>query len=210
MINKNTLKGIYPICPDYIHSDITYLEKIEEVIISGIKIIQFRSKNLSSRKKRYLLGSIHRLCIDNNVHLIVNDDYHIMKYMDGCGLHLGENDTNLIEARRNLGKSIMIGKSCYGSIKTAKIAEKNGADYVSFGAMYKSSTKNNAIVFNHKIILEAKKLISIPICVIGGIDKLNLMNVKEYKPDMISMASGIFKYDSPGREIKEMMELIRE
>ncbi len=210
MINKNTLKGIYPICPDYIYSDIAYLEKIEEAITSGIKLIQFRSKNLSNRKKRYLLGSIYRLCIDNDVHLIINDDYHIMKHMDGCGLHLGDNDKNLIEARRSLGKSIVIGKSCYGSIETAKTAEKNGANYVSFGAMYKSNTKNDAIVFNHRIILEAKKLICIPICVIGGIDKLNLMNVKEYKPDMISMASGIFKHDSPGREIKEMMELIRE
>ena len=76
--------------------------------------------------------------------------------------------------------------------------------------MYGSSTKHNAIVCNHEIISEAKKVIKIPICVIGGIDRLNLMNIKEYKPDMISMVSGIFKHDSPGREIKKMMELIKE
>ena len=114
------------------------------------------------------------------------------------------------EARESLGESIVIGKSCYGSIEAAKIAEKNGANYVSFGAMYESSTKHNAIVCNHEIISEAKKVIKIPICVIGGIDRLNLMNIKEYKPDMISMVSGIFKHDSPGREIKKMMELIKE
>ena len=210
MINKNTSIDIYPICPDYMYSDIIYLAKIEEVIVSGIKIIQFRSKNLSNRKKRYLLAKIYKLCMDNNVHLIINDDCHAVKYLDGCGLHLGKNDISVSEARESLGGSIVIGKSCYGSIEAAKIAEKNGANYVSFGAMYESSTKHNAIVCNHEIISEAKKVIKIPICVIGGIDRLNLMNIKEYKPDMISMVSGIFKHDSPGREIKKIMELIRE
>ena len=210
MINKNTFIDIYPICPDYMYSDIIYLTKIEEVITSGIKIIQFRPKNLSNRKKRYLLVKIHKLCMDNNVHLIINDDYHTIKYLDGCSLHLGKNDISVSEAREILGESVVIGKSCYGSIEAAKIAEKSGANYVSFGAMYESGTKHNAIVCNHEIISEAKKVIKIPICVIGGINRLNLMNIKEYKPDMISMVSGIFKYDSPGREIKKMMELIKE
>ena len=70
--------------------------------------------------------------------------------------------------------------------------------------------KHNAIVINHKIIPEAQKKLNIPICIIGGIDKLNLMDVKKYKPDMISMISGIFQYENPGREIKEMMRLIEE
>ena len=124
MINKNTFIDIYPICPDYMYSDIIYLAKIEEVIVSGIKIIQFRSKNLSNRKKRYLLAKIHKLCMDNNVHLIINDDCHAVKYLDGCGLHLGKNDISVSEARESLGESIVIGKSCYGSIEAAKIAEK--------------------------------------------------------------------------------------
>ncbi|MBT3548705.1 MAG: thiamine phosphate synthase [Gammaproteobacteria bacterium] len=210
MINKNILRGIYPICPDSIQSDLTYLEKVEEVIASGINIIQFRSKYLSGRKKRFLLKSIHRLCMNSNVYLIINDDYHIIKNMDGCGLHLGKNDKSLLEARQNLGDSIVIGKSCYGSVETARLSEVSGASYVSFGAMYDSNTKHNAIVINHKIISEAQKKLNIPICVIGGIDKLNLMDVKKYKPDMISMISGIFEYENPGREIKEMMRLIEE
>ena len=139
MINKNTSIDIYPICPDYMYSDTIYLSKIEEVIVSGIKIIQFRSKNLSNRKKRYLLAKIHKLCMVNNVELIINDDYHAIKYLDGCGLHLGKNDISVSEARESLGGSIVIGKSCYGSIEAAKIAEKSGANYVSFGAMYELS-----------------------------------------------------------------------
>ena len=59
MINKSTLMGIYPICQDYICSDIIYLTKIEEVISSGIKVLQLRYKNVSARKKRYLLLWIH-------------------------------------------------------------------------------------------------------------------------------------------------------
>ena len=128
------------------YSDTIYLSKIEEVIVSGIKIIQFRSKNLSNRKKRYLLAKIYKLCLDNNVLLIINDDYHAIKHLDGCGLHLGKNDISVSEARESLGESIVIGKSCYGSIEAAKIAEKSGANYVSFGAMYESGTKHNAIV----------------------------------------------------------------
>ncbi len=208
MINKSTLMGIYPICQDYICSDIIYLTKIEEVISSGIKVLQLRYKNVSARKKRYLLITIHRLCIDNNVLLIINDDYHAIKYIDGCGLHLGNNDISISRARKIFGSDIVIGKSCYGSIEDAKTEEKNGASYISFGAMYKSQTKKNALTFNHEIITEAKKVINIPICVIGGINKSNLMHVIEYKPDMISMVSGIFKYDNPGREIKKMMELM--
>ncbi len=75
MDNNKLLKGLYPISPSLYKSDIDYLNNLKCVIESKINIFQFRSKTLSFRRKRYLLNKIAMMCQDNNVKLIINDEY---------------------------------------------------------------------------------------------------------------------------------------
>ena len=96
MEHNKVLKGLYPITPSLYKSDIDYLSQVRSVLESGVNVFQFRSKFLSFRRKRFLLKSISNICIDNNVKLIINDDYSLCKLFDISGLHIGRNDKDLI------------------------------------------------------------------------------------------------------------------
>ena len=208
MGNNNTLSGLYPITPNIYKSDIDYLHDIKIVIESGINIIQFRSKNLSFRRKSYLIKSISLLCIENDVKLIINDDPYMAKIFDVSGLHIGSNDMDLRSARRYFGKKFIIGISCYDSIELAKYSMDNDASYVSFGSMYPTSSKKSVKVIKHSILTEVKNIIKIPICVIGGITKSNVNSLLKYKPDMISKISGIFDNKEIKKEIQNIKSII--
>lgn len=208
-MDKNTmLKGLYPITPNFYKSDIDYLGKLESVMKSNINIFQFRSKTLSFKRKKYLLKRISMMCIENNVKLIVNDDYNLARNFGADGLHLGSKDINLKSARKYFGDNFIIGRSCYNSIELAKQSVNDGASYVSFGSMFPTRSKESAIIAKHSIIIEAKKIINIPICVIGGINKLNLDDLMKYKPDMVCMISGVFDHNNVSEEIKNIKDII--
>ena len=208
MENNKSLKGLYPISPSFYKSDIDYLESLRSVIESKINIFQFRTKSLSFRRKRYFLKYLSMICQENSVKLIINDDYNLVKTFDLNGLHIGKNDKDLVSARKYFGKNFIIGKSCYNSLELAKYSMNNGASYVSFGAMYPTRSKDSAIITKHSILIDIKKIIKIPICIIGGINKSNLRALMQYKPDMICMISGIFNQKRIKDEIKEIKGII--
>ncbi len=185
------LSGIYPISPMVYESDDIYLELIKKTLKTNIKVFQFRGKHLSLKRKRRLVRKISELCYKSNVKLIVNDDIDLLKLGFGCGLHIGE-DKNLKQIRKYFGRKMLIGVSCYNSVEKAKWAESNGADYVSLGAFFPSKTKKNVAHCEPNLIHQAKKIINIPICAIGGIGKKNIKVLLKYKPDMIGIISGIF------------------
>ena len=148
------------------------------------------------------------MCNDNNVKLIINDDYNLIKSFDINGLHIGSSDEDLRAARKYFGGNFIIGKSCYDSIELAKYSEENGASYISFGAMYPTMSKESVIITKHSVLVDAKKVIKIPICVIGGINKSNISNLMKYEPDMICMISGIFSQKDIKKEIKDIKSKI--
>ena len=185
------LNGIYPISPPIYESDYIYLDLTEKALKTDIKVFQFRGQHLSSRRKRNLLPKISNLCHKHNVKLIINDDIELLKLADGSGLHIGH-DKDLRKIRKHFGKKLIIGISCYNSISKAHWAEENGADYVSFGACFTSKTKKNTKQCEHSIFELAKKKLNIPICIIGGINKNNIVGILKYEPDMVAIISGIF------------------
>tara|TARA_Y100000741_G_C18122881_1_gene505788 strand:+ start:28 stop:660 length:633 start_codon:yes stop_codon:yes gene_type:complete len=208
MENNKVLSGLYPITPSIYKSDFDYLSKIKTTIESGINIFQFRCKTFSFKRKKFFLKYISTICDDNNVKLIINDDYNLIKPFDLDGLHIGRSDRDLISARKYFGKNFIIGKSCYNSVNLAKYSMDNNASYVSFGAMYPTRSKESAIITKHSVLIEAKEIIKIPICIIGGINKSNISKLMKYKPDMIAMISGIFDNIDVNREIKDIKNII--
>ena len=111
-MNKIKLSGIYPISPNYIRSDDEYLEKCFIAITSGINIFQFRSPFASSRKKRYLLNEIYKYCVNNNVQLVINNDYSIARLYEGAGVHIGKKDLSIKSIKNIIGSETLIGYSC--------------------------------------------------------------------------------------------------
>ena len=107
---------------------------------------------------------------------MVNDDVLLAKKLDSDGCHLGQNDMKILKAREILKKRI-IGITCHNSIKLAKLAIKNNADYLAFGAFNISKTKKTKHVANIKILNSIKKITKTPIVAIGGINSENYKNL---------------------------------
>ena len=172
---------------------------LNEVLKSGkISFFQMRFKKYSFKKKFLVGKKIRRLCKKNNVKFIVNDDPVLAKKLNADGCHLGQKDMNIKEAKKIIGNKI-IGITCHNSIKLAKEAIKNRANYIAFGAFFPTKTKKAKYMANIKTLNKVRKLTNIPIVAIGGITNENykklllnnanflaisgyIWNNKKYKP----------------------------
>ena len=207
-MNKIKLSGIYPISPNYINSNDEYLEKCFVAITSGINIFQFRSPFISSRKKRYLLNEIYKYCLNNNVQLVINNDYSIARSYEGAGVHVGKRDLSIKSIKNIIGSKTLIGYSCGSEVMNLKHLRENGISYYSIGALFKSSTKTNTERLSTDTINKYKSCNDLPMCIIGGLNKYNIDSVIEYQPDMIAISNGIFNQDKD--KIKETIKKFQE
>ena len=207
-MNKIKLSGIYPISPNYINSNDEYLEKCFIAITSGINIFQFRSPFISSRKKRYLLNEIYKYCLNNNVQLVINNDYSIARSYEGAGVHIGKRDLSIKSIKNIIGSKTLIGYSCGSEVINLKHLRENGISYYSIGALFKSSTKTNTERLSTDTIKKYKSCNDLPMCIIGGLNKNNIDSVIEYQPDMIAISNGIFGQEKD--KIQDSIKMFQE
>jgi thiamine-phosphate pyrophosphorylase len=147
-------------------------------------------------------ASILRLCREYDVPCIVNDDVEMCLNLEADGVHLGVNDDNIAEVRHILGEDAIIGSSCYEQLSRAKQAQKEGASYVAFGAMFPTPKKPRAPRATLALLKEAKSEIHIPIVAIGGITVNNAHDVIETGIDAIAVITSLYE----AKSIKETAE----
>ena len=123
---------------------------LKEVLKSGkISFFQMRFKKYSFKKKILIGKKIRQLCKNNNVKFIVNDDPILAEKLNADGCHLGQKDMNIKEAKKIIGDKI-IGITCHNSIKLAKEAIKNKANYIAFGAFFQQKQKRAKYKIQYK------------------------------------------------------------
>lgn len=163
----HNISGIYAITPNRA----LHFDAIEKVIIQhNIRILQYRHKTPNAKMQLNEATQLQQLCTKHHTLFIINDDINLAKKVAANGVHLGKNDASIQQARTQLGADAIIGISCYNDISLAHLAQQQGADYVAFGALFSSSTKPNAPKCDLDIVKQAKKILTIPIVGIGGID----------------------------------------
>ena len=195
------IKGLYAITPDMTDLN-TLIQKTQSAIEGGAFMVQYRSKIQDRAVKMQQCAAILRLCREYDVPCIVNDDVEMCHILKADGVHLGENDDNIAEVRRILGEDAIIGSSCYDQLDRAKQAQKEGASYVAFGAVFPTPTKPNAPRATLELLREAKREIHIPIVAIGGITVNNAHDVIEAGVDAIAVITSLYESNS----IKETAE----
>lgn len=161
------------------------------MIRANIKIFQIRIKNSFSSENIKMIKRVKTLCDFSNCILILNDNINLSKDLDLDGVHIGSTDSDIVSARKILGEEKIIGVSCYNDINLGIFSENSGATYVSFGSMYKTTTKLNAVNLDIKTIYKASKMINIPICIIGGISADNVHDVINLNCDLIAISKGL-------------------
>jgi len=197
------INGLYAITPDT--ADLhTLLQKTQLAIEGGAFMVQYRSKIHDRDVKMQQCAAILRLCREYKIPCIVNDDVNMCRILEADGVHLGDKDDNIAEVRRILGEDVIIGSSCYDQLNRAKQAQKEGASYVAFGAMFYIFTKPNAPRATLELLREAKSQIQIPIVAIGGITMNNAHDVIGTGIDAIAVINSLYETNS----IKETAETL--
>ena len=187
----NNKKFIYLISPLKINKSF-YNDLIEVLKCKKVSFFQLRLKKDSFRKKLLIGKKIKKICKKYNVKFLINDDVYLSKKLNADGCHLGQKDMHISEARKLIGKKI-IGVTCHNSIKLARIASKNKADYIAFGAFFSSKTKKVNYKASIEVLKKARKIIKIPIVAIGGINSKNYKKLLLNKANFLAISGYVWK-----------------
>ena len=157
-----------------------------------VKYFQLRLKSISTDKIIKISRKIKKICKYFKVKFIVNDNPLISLKVGADGCHLGQSDMDIEEARKIIKKKI-IGVTCHNSIKLAKNAFLNGADYIALGSFYKTRTKKVMYKANITTLNKIKKVIKIPVVAVGGINERNYKFLLLNKADFLAISGYIWK-----------------
>jgi thiamine-phosphate pyrophosphorylase len=169
-------------------------EIVRQALSAGIKIIQIREKTLSKKELYREIMPLKPLFAKHRALLIINDYVDIALAVNASGVHLGQEDMPVKEARKILGMGRIIGVSTH-SLKQAVEAERAGADYIGFGPVFHTATKSAGRPKGIKALREIKSCITIPLVAIGGIAVDNVSGVFNAGADAVAAASGILSGD---------------
>lgn len=209
-------KYIYLISPNFITykelDGFNFFKKLEKLLATGyIKYFQLRMKNkagvrASDAEITKVLEKIKTLSIPKDVKVILNDNIALSGLVEG--LHIGEFDGQVSDAKRAIGKKIL-GVSCYNSIERASLALKDGADYVALGGFFPTTSKQVAYRANISLIDEFRQIHpKANLVVIGGINRENISVFKNLPVNHIAILSAIWFSKNEQESLKELYSLV--
>ncbi|MCK9573459.1 MAG: thiamine phosphate synthase [Candidatus Omnitrophica bacterium] len=180
---------------------------VQSAVRAGVKIVQYREKNLGTGKIYLEALKLRKICKD--IIFLINDRVDIAQAVDADGVHLGQDDLPYLTARKLLGKKKIIGVTVH-SLKEAKLAQKQGADYIGLAPIFKTSTKPDAKdPVGMKAIKEIKKHIHLPLVVIGGINLSNAWEVISSGADCICAISAVVTSKNVKGRIQEFQKCFK-
>ena len=184
-------KFIYLISPNQIENKF-FNDLIEILKSKKVSFFQLRLKNTPFKKKLLIGKKVKKICKKYNTKFLVNDDVHLAKELNSDGCHLGQKDMHILEAKKYL-KNKIIGITCHNSIKLAKAAIKDKADYLALGAFNTSKTKKTKYKANINLLKRIKKITKTPIVAIGGINSHNYQKLLLNKANFLAISGYIWK-----------------
>ena len=187
-------RGLYLITPD--ECDPARLLRRVLPLLPFAACLQLRAKSMDGEALREGGKRLRIACAEANVPFLVNDDARLAQELDADGVHLGEHDGSLAEARSLLGNDATIGISCYDDLPRARGAAAAGADYIAFGAFFPSPTKPDTRRAGIELLRNSASL-GIPRVAIGGITPDNARPLVHAGADCIAVISGVFDAPDP-------------
>src|SRR5881628_2791977 len=163
---------------------------------------QLRVKDVDEHELARLAEPLQRICADADVTFIVNDSMTLAKRLGADGVHLGQSDGEVHEARDLLGPSAQIGRTCHDSRHLAMQAGEDGADYVAFGAFYPTTTKPSNYRPAPSILSWWAAVFEVPCVAIGGITPDNAEPIVTAGADFIAVCQAVWGKDDPGAAVR--------
>lgn len=200
---KKLPSGLYVITDERLLRRSDFVRKVAEAAAAGAGIIQLREKASRLRDRLELAREAVRAAHAHGARLIVNDDPELAAAIGADGVHLGRDDASVEKARALLGRKAVIGVSCYGDIELALRMQRSGADYVSFGACFRSPTKPKEALVPLSVFAEARRRVRVPLVAIGGITPANAPLVYAAGADLVSVVSSVFAGSKTGQSVRQ-------
>jgi len=163
---------------------------------------QLRVKDVDEHQLARLAEPLRRICADAGVAFIVNDSVALAKRIGADGVHLGQSDGDVREARALLGPSAQIGRTCHDSRHLAMEAGEAGADYVAFGAFYPTTTKPSNYRPDPSILTWWSTVFEIPCVAIGGITPDNAAPLVEAGADFLAICQAVWGKPDPAAAVR--------
>ncbi|HIG09957.1 MAG TPA: thiamine phosphate synthase [Alphaproteobacteria bacterium] len=209
MSDKKVLTKLYLISPPNINVN-EFIFSLDDVLNTGlVSCFQLRLKNVKDEDIIESSKALKPICNKYHVPFILNDRLDLVNKVEADGVHLGEGDGSILEARKLLGPKAIIGASCYNSKHLAMEAAEEGADYVAFGAFFDTITKDPKTKADMNIIKDWTLISNIPCVAIGGINSSNCKELVDAGADFIAVVGSIWnKNDDPKSAVNKFKSII--
>ena len=182
------------------------MDRVRQALQGGISVLQYRAKGLEYGERLVEAAELKRLAARFGTSFIVNDDLRLAKELDADGVHLGQDDADIAEARELLGPHKIIGKSTHNQEEALR-AEQEGADYIGFGALYPTGSKVISHLPGVEGLASIRSAVKIPIVAIGGITPSNACRVIDAGADALAVISSVLSSPRPDIAAAELLLL---
>lgn len=183
----------------------TLYSQVEKSLKGGATFIQLREKNLDEEHFLEEAKQLKELCKKYNVPFVINDNVDIALAIDADGVHVGQSDMEAGNVREKLGPDKIIGVSAQ-TVEQAILAEKRGADYLGVGAVFPTTSKDDAAEVSHETVKAICDAVNIPVIAIGGISKKNVSELSNLGLCGIAVISAIYAQPDIEAATKELKE----
>lgn len=206
------LNGVYAITDNKLLSEDVLLRAAEQALKGGVCVLQYRSKPVGGTtqalaQRQRQASALTRLSHQYGALLLINDDVDLCQAAGADGVHLGQGDMQLAEARQRLGPEAVIGISCHNKDDLVLSAQQQGADYVALGRFFRSATKPDAPAASIEDLKRIRLLTTLPIVAIGGIDADNGSQLIAAGADMLAVIHYLFSGDQVQQRAQTLSQL---
>lgn len=200
-------QGVYAITDEVLLPPDIFLDRIQAALEVGVSVLQYRNKNGDKGLRREQCRQLRALCDRYDTRLLINDDIDLCLHAAADGVHLGQGDTRLTEARARLGDNAIIGVTCHASVELARRAQQEGASYVAFGRFFPSLTKPQAPPAPLDVLQDASKQLTVPLVAIGGINAENGAALIEAGADLLAVIHYLFAFPDVANRTRQLNSL---
>lgn len=193
---------------DHTHlNDEDFLQQIDLACEAGVSLLQLREKQRSSREIYQWAIQVKRIADRHRIPLIIDDRLDIAQAVDAAGVHLGQSDLPVEVARRILGNRKIIGATTK-TLKQAKLAEAQGADYLGVGAIFPTQTHVKTVHTSIETLGKIKAAVHIPVYAIGGLKAHNVQAIEPAHVDGVAVVSAIMQAKNAKAATRELLTAI--
>lgn len=200
-------QGVYAITDEALLPPDIFMDRIQAALEGGVSVLQYRNKKGDASLRRQQCRQLRTLCDRYDTRLLINDDVELCLYAGADGVHLGQGDIRLTEARAKLGTDAIIGVTCHADVELARQAQEEGASYVAFGRFFPSLTKPMAPPASPAVLRDARKDLTVPLVAIGGINAENGAALIEAGADLLAVIHYLFAFSDVTHRVRQLNSL---